>query len=384
MLFNQLSQENRDKYLEQIKNMASLSRLFADDTASPFLVSRAVENIYCNTLEAINLGRDDTAIDAVLDNYGIGIKTFLHNNGRTFQKIAEFNKDSNEFREISTSIEKVKFISKLRNERLTFAKNNYFVTDLVYHCITRTSDGIIYFYEQTMDYIDIDNIQILKESKSSIVFFDGINEYNFNLSKSTLLKRFNFVDNSYLVGKIEVSILEDPFSAISEVFKNRSYPKLTKGRNKEAILLPLYSEDKKHGKFVPEKSGLNQWNANGRKRNVDEVYIPIRSNIHKSFPNFFPSRDCPFSLHLPNRRTISAKVCQDNDKALMSNPNKDLGEWLLRSVLNIPVNHILTYDKLREIGVDSVSITKHSETEYSIDFCEIGSYEEFAQETLDK
>ena len=31
------------------------------------------------------------------------------------------------------------------------------------------------------------------------------------------------------------------------------------------------------------------------------------------------------------------KVCQENDKALMSNPNRDLGKWILRTVPGIPM-----------------------------------------------
>ena len=38
---------------------------------------------------------------------------------------------------------------------------------------------------------------------------------------------------------------------------------------------------------VFEKSGLNQWNAGGRPRHSDEVYIPIPSEIHKNFQGFF-------------------------------------------------------------------------------------------------
>ena len=40
------------------------------------------------------------------------------------------------------------------------------------------------------------------------------------------------------------------------------------------IILPLYSVRDNN---VPTKSGLNQWNAAGRKRHPNEVYIPIPS-----------------------------------------------------------------------------------------------------------
>lgn len=60
---------------------------------------------------------------------------------------------------------------------------------------------------------------------------------------------------------------------------------------KEFVILPLYST--RNG-LVPERSGLNQWNANGRKCSLDEVYIPIPIQIHQNFPDFFSSRDVPF------------------------------------------------------------------------------------------
>ena len=61
----------------------------------------------------------------------------------------------------------------------------------------------------------------------------------------------------------------------------------------------------------------------------------------------------------------------------MSNPNKDLGEWLLRKVFEIPENTIITYEMLEKFNVDSVVFTKNAELDYSVDFSEIGTYEQF-------
>ena len=38
---------------------------------------------------------------------------------------------------------------------------------------------------------------------------------------------------------------------------------------------------------MPEKSGLNQWNAGGRVRKYGEVYIPIPAEIRKLKIGFF-------------------------------------------------------------------------------------------------
>lgn len=140
--------------------------------------------------------------------------------------------------------------------------------------------------------------------------------------------------------------------------------------------LPLYSVANGE-KYLPEKSGLNHWNASGRNRVSDETYIPIPSEFHQLNSNFLPPRNKSFTLHLPNGQTINAKVCQDNRKALMSNPNSALAEWLLRAVLNLENRQLLTYDRLLRLGINSVVIKKLNDLEYTIDFAPIGAYDEF-------
>ena len=118
----------------------------------------------------------------------------------------------------------------------------------------------------------------------------------------------------------------------------------------------------------------------GRPRNPNEVYIPIPIWIHKVFPDFFPSRDTDFELMLPDKTPLSAKVCQDNSKALMTNPNSALGKWLLRQVMDLDEKELLTYEQLEGLGIDSVVVYKHSDRNYSIDFRALGTYDEFENE----
>jgi hypothetical protein len=155
------------------------------------------------------------------------------------------------------------------------------------------------------------------------------------------------------------------------------------------VILPLYSYSKSKGYFVPEKSGLNQFNAGGRKRNELEVYIPVPKKIQDFFPSFFPSRDIPFSLILPDGKVLSAKICQDGGKALMSNPNKALGEWILRKVLNKKPLELVTMDDLDRLGFDSVCIENmHSKDElgnqeYRISFSNVNeSYQSFISDEI--
>jgi hypothetical protein len=190
------------------------------------------------------------------------------------------------------------------------------------------------------------------------------------LSKSTLTKRF--ITNS-IIHEFDVDILKDPLLELNKLFQQNNLLLESEKRIRQTIFLPLYGRDKK----VFEKSGLNQWNARGRARHPDEVYIPIPSKIHKDFPDFFPDRSTSFYLKLPNGVKMQSKVCQDNSKALMSYSNKELGKWILRDVLNLNEEELLTYKKLEIIGIDSIRIDKINNSEFEINFSKIGSYEKF-------
>lgn len=74
-----------------------------------------------------------------------------------------------------------------------------------------------------------------------------------------------------------------------------------------------------------------------------------------------------------------SNVCQEGGKALMSQSNRELGEWILRDVLKLKEGELLTYEKLQNIGVDSVRIDKISDSKFEINFAKIGSYERFIQ-----
>jgi len=368
-------------YQRMLSLFGSLTRLFSE-SQSPFIEYRTAENLFCRAFDAKNLSRADVTADAAKERLGIGIKTFLDKNGNTFEKIAEFNDASPLYRDLS-DLEKIRAISKLRNQRIEFTKRAYGIDDLIYHCVTR-ADGKIYVYECGLHSIDMDRVRLIATSKSSLDFSDGIEDYRFSRSKSTLYKRFSR-KNSLL--EIPVEILPDPYSALEELLSDSpitmrpvevGQPKLTglEDRIVSSIYLPLY-KSRGDVREVAEKSGLNQWNAGGRERDCDEVYIPIPSWIHRRFPDFFPPRDKPFKITLPDGKDLSAKVCQQGSKALMSNPNKDLGKWLLRDVLDLRKRQLLTYEMLESIGIDSVLIDKLDDGTYQINFSRVDSFEEF-------
>lgn len=305
-----------EKYKEYLSIVGSLSKLFSD-SPSPYLYYRVAEKMFCKAFLANDLSRADVSYDACKDRIGIALKTFLRNNDNSLQKIAEFNKD----------------IGSYSNKNIA------------------------------------EKIKILKANTSSILFEDGNYEYSFSLSKSTLMKRFltkKFID------EFEIKILEEPLDELYSLINSKNLL-LQKAKYLDTIYLPLYGSKGK----VYNNSGLNQWNAKGRLRDKDEIYIPIPKRFYKYNPNFFPNKDIIFSLNLPNGKAIKAKICQDNNKALMSNPNKDLGKWLLRDVLKLKEGELVTNDLLNTYGIDSVRVDKISQEEYDINFSKQGSFEEF-------
>lgn len=380
MFYNKQIEEEKEKYKKLLESTAKLSRLFSD-SESPYIYYRAMENIFCKAFRADNLSRSDISIDASKNRVGIGLKTFLEGNGKSFQKVAEFNRQAYILKNLDTT-ELVKKLSLMRNERIESTSRICDVDNMIYHLLTREKYKMS-IYEEKMDLINIDNIKNIEESPSSVQFFDGINEYTFNKSKSTLLKRFETA-NKKAIDYIDVDIIEDPYDILLGLDFNKCISK--ENSKEEYIVLPLYSI---RTGLVEKHSGLNQWNANGRKRDLDEVYIPIPTYLHRYIGGFFEynTEDFKtdiFSVILPNRKILSMRVAQSGGKALMSNPNRDLGIWILRDVLHIKEGTIVTKEMLDIIGIDSLRLTKISKGIYKLDFLASGSFVEFEKNLLNK
>ena len=143
-------------------------------------------------------------------------------------------------------------------------------------------------------------------------------------------------------------------------------------------------------KEVPEKSGINQWNAGGRLRKFGEAYIPIPSWIYRSYPNFLPLRNQYFRLKLQDGTIQRAKICQDGGKALMTDPNDKLCAWFYSAIEpNLYYDKIMkrlqekrpyTYADLVRVGKDSVKITKATpglDYDFSLTFCPLDTFEDF-------
>jgi hypothetical protein len=381
--FLKQSEGSQKNYTDMLEAIGALTRLFSDSN-NPFLYYRAMENIFCKTFKADNLSRSDISVDAKKDNIGIGLKTFLQENGKTLQKVAEFNKDTNFLKDLNRK-ELVKKVSELRNERIYTTMKICDVSHMIYHLVTRDS-GNMSIYEETMDLIDLKNIK-LKDKKgkdNTIHFTDGINDYSYNISKSTLFKRFITTEKE-LIHQINIELIKDPYDILLNMKNettNKDIINVLEEGVEDYIVLPLYSVKTNE---VMEHSGLNLWNANGRTRKMNEVYIPIPSWIHKVKKNFFTyvgdkNITDSFNVKLPNGKPLNMRVVQDKGKALMSNPNTELGEWILRDILGLREGELVTKGKLDRIGIDSIKLSKLGKNNYKLDFLKTGSFKEFEKE----
>lgn len=369
-------------YFEMLRLVSSISRLFSE-SATPYIDYRLAENLFCKFYQAQNDARSCTAYDARLANLGIGIKTFGINKGVSFEKVAEFNKLKPQLDGLK-GVDLARKIANFRNERMMFSNSTYDVYETQYHIVGR-QEGCLKVFNTPYEMVNVATICDVKDKESSISFNDGTNEYSFNKSKSVLLKRF-YLPSDYV--EIPVNILNEPLELLAQLLNAPQNTPLAitpifprEIRGVDYVILPLYS--KRGTPHIPERSGLNQWNARGRARDVNEVYIPIPKAIYKLYPDFFPDRNSPFELVLPDGKSLSAKVCQDGGKALMSNPNAALGEWILRKVLRKPIGKVVTIDDLNTYGIDSVKIisthTKNSAGEpiFKIVFADTG-YEDYS------
>lgn len=380
-------------YFAMLGRLSQLSRLFSESNI-PYLDYRLAENVFCRYFTAINDARSCTAYDARINKIGIGIKTFTIPSGSSMEKIAEFNKLKTQLTGLQ-GIDLAIRLGQFRNDRMRMANDAFDVTETQYHIVGRMP-GLLRIFNVPYEEVQLDKISHVKDTDTSITFDDGINEYSFNKSKSVLQKKF-YLPEDYK--EVEVSILDDPFKLIEGLFVEtekvkqpeevKQISEVLVNKNKtlakgiDYVILPLYSV---RDKCVPIASGLNQWNANGRERHEDEVYIPVPAAIHNNYPDFFPqTREETFTIILPNGKRLSAKMCQSGLKGLMSNPNRELGNWILRKVLKKKPGELVTMDDLDRYGIDSVFVSRHENDAdgkrvYSITFNnDYESYENFIE-----
>jgi len=366
-----------NKLINMLSVLGWVTKLNGKKEDVPFLYYRGVEEAYCVATGARNLGKDDIVVDAVGGGVGVAIKTFLEGSGSSYQIIGEFGAAKPSY-DKSEPLAKMKKVCALRNQRIEDAKRLHELSEVFYLVFVRTK-GKIMIMEQPLRDISLRDIRIKKATAGSIHFSDGQHEYKFDISDSKLYKKF-YSRHAQLT--FPVKILKNPYKALFKLIDTTALKvtKKTTHTNKtkksESVVLPLFSTGAK-GKYVPARSGINQWNANGRKRSADEAYVPFPSWIYDKFPKFFPKNGSEVSIVRPDARSMRCKACQQGGKALMSIPNRALGTFILRDELNIKPGKTATYDDLRKAGIDGIRLSKISNKTFALEVAKVGEYEKF-------
>lgn len=392
-----------DTYLKKLGSIAKLSSLFSDGS-TPFIHSRLAERLYCLETGAVDLSRRDISFDALNNGVqGIGIKTFVTKSKKTsnVEKIAELTSYASKGKLTGISGEALALeVSRVRNLRVEsdIAELGIDLSNCFYHCVVRAPDEI-FIIEQDFAFIDLGKIRPTDSrgkpvasfsSEGHVYFEDGEFGYMFNVAKNVLYRRFipenGFVSKSITgLESLKIGRLLDGIASLEQGADGA--PIEDSSSALPFVILPLYSPGKE---FVYPKSGINQWNANGRKRKFPEAYISVPKTVHRKFPGFFPPRNKTFSLRLPNGNIVIAKICQQGDKALMSNPNTALCEWLFPLIdgsfteserRGLTEGRPYTYSDLVAIGKNAVRVTKTfgQEWDYELESAPIGSYEGFIE-----
>lgn len=298
-------------------------------------------------------------------------------------------------------------VSELRNERVLRDKRLYETSSDIYHIVTR-DNNVMNIVECPYDLVDLENIKDATIIKSSISFTDGKNSYSFLPSKNTLFKEFNASEKE-IVEKVPISFVEDPFKLLEQITINDGEKfvidnKITPVAKKyalDSIVLPLYS-DEKSGPVIQKKSGFNASLARPKVKGSNiprpayEAYLAIPKYIHVLKPNFFgfdaldeKARNGRkgFELDLPSGKSITARITQDNGKSLQTSPQSILGKWILHDIFGLGEYERLTVERLKELAVDSVIITKLTENHFKIELAPYLGYENWKienQEAIQK
>ena len=393
-------------YKKIVQFTGSMSSLYSESSV-PLVHPRLVEKLFCFASGSKDLARQDSSFDANQDGIrGVGVKTFRSDQKKNSnsEKVAEFAKIAATGILLNKSKEELAFaIAELRNSRVESDAAEYGI-DLqksFYHCLIRIPGGA-FFHEEDYGQVEVSEIKPTDSRGKEVARFDSNSFghvyfrddqalYSFHVSKNVLYKRFE-LSKGFNSEIFEIPIIPD---LLGKVLGNEfalpweNDPARTIFE-KKSVVLPLYSS-RSDNKVVAPKSGINQWNGGGRARSFGEAYIPVPIAVHRVFPDFFPTRDEKFKLRLPNGKIVLSKICQQEGKALMSDPNTELCEWLFSTIdgsikeaeKRIMTSAPYTYSDLVRIGKDSVIISKlqGEDADFEISSAPLNSYEEqFLQE----
>lgn len=425
-VWERYSDEQHEEYKDYLKMYGALSAMFnqkSSETGAPYLDSKFQETIYAKSFnsEDVDIGNTPHDIRSTFgnDKVGIGIKTWLSSKP-SYQKVMQLKRykdEINPYVSEETKDELAYAIAKIKNERLItdYKRLGLKVNENIYHYVTRDK-GQLSLSETSYPLVDMDKLKPGKLAKSSFTFTDGHKKYRYTFGDSQIWMRFGEEEpDTYLLDKINIDILEDPFAFLKNAFKdykeNNGMFVPSHVIQRDYLYLPLYSYKTKE---VAESSGLNAWNGKPKTkggttvRPEGEAYIPIPKVLWKKHPHWVdPNVDMSkyneykqktgqssykINLHMPDGQVFEALFAQSDFKGLQTDPQSILGKWIL-NVLGIihpvrerydkPAEHIVTMKLLQQIGYDSVKLWHEDPNnlrEVWIDFAEYGSFERFMKD----
>lgn len=192
---------------------------------------------------------------------------------------------------------------------------------------------------------------------------------------------------------------EKRIERFKDKYKNKIVPdKLTEiiGLLEDILLVPRKGDDRailvknrERLMLLAKNSGNSEIVSELRAivyRPANEMYIPIPNSrkFHKAHPNFFGKGICElngsklvkkkeerkFNLKImPAGDEIEAYVNQDAGKAIQSTNNQEiLGEWILRKVFQLPEGEPLTEERLNELEINGIRLTKADKHTIELEF----------------
>ncbi|MDU4411644.1 MAG: hypothetical protein E7I58_08845, partial [Streptococcus sp.] len=218
-------------------------------------------------------------------------------------------------------------------------------------------------------------------------------------------------------GNVEENSGFNGFNGGSKLAKKGRLPRIVKFQNRfknelssEEMAFAIYSleeillkswktkEEKNQMKIIREKLVDFAYSKNNQDliksieklvyRPVSEVYIPIpeSNHFHAERPDFFgknigtfkprtkklalSKENRTFKLRfLPSGDIIDAYINQDSGKAIQSIDKQDiLGNWILRGVFQLAEREILTAQRLDELEINGIRLSKFKNGEIGIEF----------------
>ncbi len=191
------------------------------------------------------------------------------------------------------------------------------------------------------------------------------------------IDKFIELKNKYITEK-NASFFDDVEEYLKKVKKNKN-----KNRKREEVDFKNRQLARKREELMSEIKNMKDEELHIEMRNLlyrdpDEMYIAIPNSrqFHLSYPNFFSDKgildpqntnkviENSFSLVFePSGEKVEAFITQSAGKGLETKDKQTImGDWILRKIFQLPKYTPLTREKLEEIGINGIRLTKYHDS----------------------